>query len=152
MRQATGKLLAAGNVAPPAPAAQPHIKVAVMPTGASSKWEDKKPAPTKGHVMLDTGAALTLVSTKWAASHGLKTTEGKALEVKGAGGSNITVLGVTAFTIQLTPTLELDLSNVAVSEGDFYQCLLGGDILGGKPGILGPATVQMSSHTTVGNV
>ena len=102
--------------------------------------------------MLDTGAALTLVSAKWAASHGLKTMEGKALEVEGAGGSNVTVLGVIAFTIQLTPTLELDLSNVAVSEGYFYQCLLDGDILGGKPGILGPATLQMSSHPTVGNV
>jgi hypothetical protein len=41
---------------------------------------------------------------------------------------------------------------VAVSEGDFYQCLLGGDVLSGKPGILGPATIQMSSHNTVGNV
>ena len=112
-----------------------------MLTGSSSKWEDVKPAPTKGHIMLDTGAALTLVSAKWATSHGLKTTEGKALEVKGAGGSNITVLVVTAFTIQLTPTIELDLSNIALSEGDFYQCLLGGEILGGKPGILGPATV-----------
>ena len=54
--------------------------------------------------------------------------------------------------MQLTPTLELDLTNVAVLEGDFYQYLLGGDILGGKPGILGPATIHMSSHQTVGNV
>ena len=62
---------------------------------------------TKGHVMLDTGAALTLVSAKWASNHGLKITEGKSLEVKGAGDSNIKVLGVTAFTIQLKPNMVL---------------------------------------------
>lgn len=30
--------------------------------------------------------------------------------------------------------------------------MLGGDVLGGKPGILGPATIQLSSHNAVGNV
>jgi hypothetical protein len=70
--------------------------------------------------MLDTGASLTLVTQKWANDHGLRVTPAKQLAVKGAGGAGIQVLGVTAFTIQLTPTLELDLTNVAVSEGDFY--------------------------------
>ena len=66
--------------------------------------------------MLDTGASLTLVTQ----NHGLRVTEAKQLAVKGAGGAGIQVLGVAVFTIQLTPTLELDLTNVAVSEGDFY--------------------------------
>jgi hypothetical protein len=147
-------MLAARTVAsPPNPLQQPHIEVAVQATGGSaSKWEDGKPAPTKGHMMIDTGAAVTLVTTKWASDHGLRVNDGKKLSIRGAGGGNVKVLGTTAFTVQLTPTLEVDLADVIVSEGDFYQCLLGGDILGGKPRILGAAQIIMSSHTTVGNV
>jgi hypothetical protein len=37
----------------------------------------------------------------------------------------------------------MDLADVIVSEGDFYQALIGGDLLRGKPGVLGPATIIM---------
>jgi hypothetical protein len=41
---------------------------------------------------------------------------------------------------------------VVVSEDNFYQGLVGGDILGGKTGILGAAQIIMSSPTAVGNI
>ena len=47
-------------------------------------------------------------------------------------------------TLQLSPTLEVDVTDVTVSSGDFYQALLGCDLLKGKPGILGPATLKMA--------
>lgn len=56
---------------------QPHIEVVVTPPGDKpSKWEDAAaPSPasaTKGHVMIDTGAAVTVVTKAWADAHGLK--------------------------------------------------------------------------------
>ncbi len=125
----------------------------VQPPGAgSSKWEDGKPAPSKGHMMVDTGAAVTIVTEKWAAAHGLRVTPGKKINIRGAGGAEVETLGVTTFTVQVSPTLELDLSEVVVSVGDFYQALIGGDVLRGKAGILGPAQIVMSSSSTVGNI
>ena len=54
--------------------------------------------------------------------------------------------------MQLSPTLEIDLADVVVSEGEFYQCLLGMDILAGKPGVLGPATITVPSANSLGTV
>lgn len=70
--------------------------------------------------MIDTGAAVTMVTQAWADAHGLKVTQGKKINIRGAGGANVPTAGVTAFTIQLTPTLEIDLGNVVVAEGKFY--------------------------------
>ena len=102
--------------------------------------------------MVDTGAAVSVVSTAWAEAHGLKITQGKKINIRGAGGATIPTAGSTSFTIQLTPTLEVDLANVVVAEGKSYQCLLGGDILGGKPGILGPATIYMPGLADAGSI
>ena len=44
----------------------------------------------------------------------------------------------------------MDLVGVIVAEGQFYQCLLGGDVLGGKLGILGPARIEMPGASTAG--
>ena len=55
-------------------------------------------------------------------------------------------LGTATFTVQVSPTLELDLSNVVVSVGDFYQALIGVDILGGKPECWG--LLRLSCHPT----
>ena len=149
VRKAAGKLLMAKSVAsPPHPMHQPHLEVAIQPTGV----EKTKQISTKGHAMIDTGAAVTLVTQAWATAHGLKVTQGKKISVKGAGGAAIPVLGYTQFTMQLTPTLEVDLSGVIVAEGQFYQCLLGGDILGGKLGILGPAKIEMPGASTPGSI
>ena len=56
------------------------------------------------------------------------------------------VVGTTSLTIQLSPTLEVDVSGVTVSAGEFYQGLLGCDLLMGKRGILGPAVVAMEGN------
>lgn len=115
-------MLAARSVAsPPSPIQQPHIEVAVQPQNQGpSKWEEGKPSPTKGHLMVDTGAAVTIVTQKWAAAHGLRVTAGRKVQIRGAGGANVETLGTTAFTLQLSPTLEIDLADVVVSEGNFY--------------------------------
>lgn len=73
-----------------------------------------------------------MVTTAWAEAHGLKVTPGKKITIRGAGGASVPTAGVTTFVLQLTPTLEMDLGNVLVAEGSFYQCLLGGDVLAGK--------------------
>lgn len=39
-----------------------------------------------------------------------------------------------------------------VAEGKFYQCLIGGDVLVGKPGILGPATITMPCPSASGSI
>ena len=84
-------MLAAKSVAsPPKPIQQPHIEVVIQPPGAgSSKWEEGKPAPSKGHMMVDTGAAVTIVTEKWAAAHGLRVTPGKKINIRGAGGAEV---------------------------------------------------------------
>jgi predicted aspartyl protease len=46
-------------------------------------------------MMVDTGAALTLVTKKWADVHGLKVNPAKKVAVRGAGGIDVTVLGTT---------------------------------------------------------
>ena len=103
-------------------------------------------------MMVDTGAAVTIVTEKWATAHGLRITPGKKIQIRGAGGANVETLGTATFTVQVSPTLELDLSDVVVSVGDFYQALKGGDVLRGKSGILGPAQIVMLSSMTVGNI
>ena len=39
------------------------------------------------------------------------------------------IVGMTSMTLLLAPTLELDMSNVAICSGNFYQGLLGCDLL-----------------------
>ena len=55
-------------------------------------------------------------------------------------------------TLQLTPTLEMDLENVAVLDAQFYQALIGCDLLQGKAGVLGPATIQMGMGNRAGTI
>ena len=71
-------------------------------------------------MMVDTGAAITMVTRAWAEAHGLKVTQGKKINILGAGGDSIPMVGVASFMVQLAPTLELDLAGVLVCEGNFY--------------------------------
>jgi hypothetical protein len=48
--------------------------------------------------------------------------------------------------------LELDLAGVLVSEGNFYQGLIGGDLLSGKQDILGAATITMPCAGDTGHI
>ena len=50
-------------------------------------------------MMVDTGAAITMVTKGWAEAHGLTIKAGKKLNVRGAAGQEIGVLGVTSFTV-----------------------------------------------------
>jgi predicted aspartyl protease len=103
-------------------------------------------------MMVDTGAAVTIMTEKWATAYGLRIMLGKNIQIRGGGGANVKTLGTTTFTVQVSPTLELDLSDVVVSVGVFHQALIGGDILVGKPGVLGSARIIMLSLTAVGNI
>jgi Aspartyl protease len=148
VRKAAGKLLSAKSIASPLHLTpQPHLEIAVQPLGV----EKSKQIVTKGHVMVDTGAAVTMVTQAWATAHGLKVTPGKKINLRGAGGASIPTVGVSTFTLQLTPTLEVDL-NVLVSEGNIYQGLIGSDVLMGKFEVLGPATIKMLSPGDQGHI
>ena len=46
---------------------------------------------TRGHMMVDTGAAVTMVTRAWAEATGLKVTQGKKINVLGAGGDGVRV-------------------------------------------------------------
>ena len=52
----------------------------------------------------------------------------------------------------MTLTLELDLAGVLVCEGNFYQGLIGGDMLSGKQDILGAAAIKMPSAGDTGHI
>ena len=50
-------------------------------------------------------------------------------------------MGMTRISLLLLPTLEVDMANVAVNLCDFYQGLLGCDVLCRHNKALGPATI-----------
>ena len=76
--------------------------------------------PTRGNMMVDTGAAVTLVTRVWADAHGLRVSPPSGVTIRGAAGHSVEVVGTTQMTIQLSPTLEVDVTDVTVSAGDFY--------------------------------
>ena len=81
----------------PTPPQQPHIEVTVRSLG-SDPTEGGAPG-TKGHAMIDTGAAITLITKGWADAHGLKVTPKDNKKVTGASGSPVVMLGVASFII-----------------------------------------------------
>ena len=130
---------------------QPYIAITAAPikSGTSS-------TPTKGTMMVDTGASITLVMKKWAETHGLRISEAEGISIIGANRTPVQMVGKCSATIQLSPTLEVDLADINVSTGDFYQGLLGFDVLhglhaGGAP-ILGPAAIQLPGPGVPGHV
>ena len=70
--------------------------------------------------MVDTGASITLVTCKWAEIHGLMVTPVSGISITGANGARVDMVGTCSMTVQLLPTLELDVGDVNVSSGDFY--------------------------------
>ena len=77
------------------------------------------------------GAAITLLTKKWVDAHGLAIKEKAAKYIFGASGTFVKIVGTTSITRLLAPTLELDVSNVAIFSGKFYQGLLGCDCCAG---------------------
>ena len=93
--------------------------------------------------MVNTGAAITLLTKKWADAHGLPVREKAAKYISGTNRTVVKIIGTTSMTLLLAPTLEIDVSNVAVCSGDFYQGLLGCDLLCRHNKALGAATISL---------
>ena len=75
--------------------------------------------------MVDMGMAITLPSKKWVDAHGLTAKEKAAKCILGIHGMVARIVSTTSMTLLLAPTLELDVANIAVCLGNFYQGLLG---------------------------
>ena len=94
-------------------------------------------------MIVDMGGAITLLTKKWADSHGL-TMKGKAARyILGANGMVVKIMGTTSMTLLLASILVLDVANIAVCLGDFYQGLLGCNLLCGHRKALGVATITL---------
>ena len=79
--------------------------------------------------MVDMGVAITLLTKKWADAYGLTVKEKVAKYILGTNGTAVIIVGTTSMTLLLVPILELDVVNIAICFGDFYQGLLGCDLL-----------------------
>ena len=93
--------------------------------------------------MVDMGMAITLLINKWADTHGLTVKEKAAKYISGANLMVVKIVSTTSIILFLAPTLELDVANVAVCLGDFYQGLLGYDLLCGHNEVLGASTITL---------
>ena len=94
--------------------------------------------------MVNMGAAITLLMKKWADTHGLTIKEKVAEYISGANGTSVKSMGTASMTLLLVPTLELYMANVAICSGDFYQGLLGCNLLCGHNEVLGLAIINLS--------
>ena len=93
--------------------------------------------------MVYMGAAITLLMKKWADTHGLTMKEKAAEYISGANGTAVKIAGMTSMTLLPAPTLEIDLANVTICSGDFYQGLLGCDLLCRNNEVLGATTITL---------
>ena len=93
--------------------------------------------------MVDMATAITLLMKKWADAHGLTVKEKAAEYISDANRMVVKIVGMTSMTLLLAPTLELDVANMAVCSGNFYQGLLGGDLHCGHNEALGTATITL---------
>ena len=71
--------------------------------------------------MVNMGVAITLLIKKWADAHSLTVREKEADYISGTNATVVKIVGMTSMTLLLVPTLELDMANVAVCSGEFYQ-------------------------------
>ena len=51
--------------------------------------------------------------------------------LEGTNGMVVKIVGTTSIALLLAPTLELDVANITICSGDFYQGLLGCNLLCG---------------------
>ena len=63
--------------------------------------------------------------------------------ISGANGTAVKIVVTTSMTLLLATTLEIDVANVAVCLGDFYQGLLGCDLLCRYNEVLSAATISL---------
>ena len=76
-------------------------------------------------------------------AHGLAVKEKAAKYSLSANGTSVKIMGMTSMTLLLAPTLELDVSNFAICLHNFYQGLLGGDLLYGHNEVLCVAAIAL---------
>ena len=95
-------------------------------------------------MIVNPGAAITLLVKKWADAHSLTVKEKGGKYNAVANGIVVKILGTTSMTLLLVLTLELDVVNVTVCLGDFYQGLLGYDLLCGHNEALSVATITLA--------
>ena len=79
--------------------------------------------------MVNMGTDITLLTKKWADAQGLTMKEKVAEYISGTNSTVVKIVGTTSMTLLLVPTLELDVATVAICLGNFYQGLLGCDLL-----------------------
>ena len=94
-------------------------------------------------MMVDMGVAITLLTRKWADAHGLTMKEKVAEYILGTNGMAVQIVGTTSMTLLLAPTLDLDMADIAICSGNFYQGLLGCDLLCRHSEALGTATITL---------
>ena len=93
--------------------------------------------------MVDMGMAITLLMKKWVDAHGLTVKEKAAEYNLGANRTAVKIIGMTSMTLLLVPTLEIDVANVAVCSGNFYQGLLRCDLFCGHNEGLSATTITL---------
>lgn len=125
---------------------QPYLGVAVS---------QMKPA-TKGAMMVDTSASITLVTPKWVETHGLMITPVSGISIMGTSSTPVDMVEMCTMMVQLSLTLELDVGDVNISAGNFYQAHIGCNILGrlhaSRAAVLGPAVIHMPGPGTMGYI
>ena len=89
------------------------------------------------------GAAIILLMKKWVNAQQLIVKERVAESISGAKATAVLIEGTTSMTLLLAPTLELDIANVSVCSGGFYQGLLGCDLMCGHNEALSTATITL---------
>ena len=107
-------------------------------------WGDQpKGEATKGLLIVDTGAAIALLTKKWMDAHGLPMREKAAKYISGTNGTAVKIIGTTSMTLLLVPTLETDVSNITICSGNSYQGLLRCDLLCGYNKALSAVTISL---------
>ena len=94
-------------------------------------------------MMVETDADITLLMKKWADGDDLTMKEKAAKYISGTNGMAVKIVRMTSRILLLAPTLELDVANVAICLGDFYQGVLGCDLLCGHNEALGTANITL---------
>ena len=69
--------------------------------------------------------------------------EKAAKYISGTNGTLVKIVGTTSMTLLLAMTLELDISNITFCLGNFYQGLLGCDLLCRHNEALGMVTITL---------
>ena len=76
-------------------------------------------------IIVNTNVAVNLLEKKVRDAHGVTMKEKAPECISSANGMVVSIVGMASITILLVPTLEVDIVNVIVCLGEFYQGLLG---------------------------